>query len=199
MPMPPILFVLSSHDAEPVAGQGAAPARGFRFAALAVPYYILQDEGVAVELASPCGRVAHPDPDSHCRTDKSRNTPEINRFINDIEAMYKLHNTMPAEDYMMDDYAALCLVGPFDAGSFDERADERTDAVARLVAAARAQQKTICVAAAEGGPDEGAILRAMAAELLAGARAAAMAAPGLRGDDTAMDAMAAVFDHNLSF
>jgi hypothetical protein len=93
------LFVITSHR------------DGFSFPGLAIPYYTLQDAGVAVELCSVRGGTPHPDPASFSKDDRSLNPDEVNRFLNDVEAMYKLENSRPLETYSLEGYDALYLVG----------------------------------------------------------------------------------------
>lgn len=185
----PVLFVLSSHEAD----ENGVLVRGFRFEELAMPYYILQDEGIAVELASRAGNVAHPDPDSHDRRDKRRNPAAVNRFINDLEAMYKLHNTRPLGSYTMENYSALYLVGIGQAGQVQEEG-----ALQRLIDEARAQNKTISCGSLFPAVLSSRSLQAIGESLRERVMAAAPPAPFDLTAEGVLGPVAEAFSHNLS-
>lgn len=102
-----ILFVLTSHQ-----GLDASGLRtGFHFGEVAVPYYLLQDADIPVVLASIAGGTPHPDPRSINNTDTKNNPLPVRRFLNDIEAMYKLENTRPLEKHDLHNFSAIYLAG----------------------------------------------------------------------------------------
>jgi putative intracellular protease/amidase len=107
------LFVVTSETP----GMFLRGAAGFHFPALAVPYYVLQDSGIAVEIASVKGGAPRPDPASFSRERRAENPEEVNRFLNDVEAMFKLENSRPAGMYGMAAYDALYLVGGEDVAA----------------------------------------------------------------------------------
>jgi putative intracellular protease/amidase len=102
------LFVITSYSHKSLWGVHAG---GFSFPELAIPYYILQDSGVAAELCTIKGGAPHPEAASFHKEDRDKNPYAVNRFLNDIEAMYKLENSLPIESYAMKEYDALYVVG----------------------------------------------------------------------------------------
>ncbi|GEM_PF-3260542 len=96
--MPKMLFVLTSR-------------RGFDFVEMATPYYLLQDADIPVILTSIAGGTPHPDPSSLDSNNSKNNRPDTRRFLNDIEAMYKLENTNPVESYDMRNFNGIYFVG----------------------------------------------------------------------------------------
>lgn len=102
-----LLFVLTSHHRL----DGSGIRTGFHFAEMAISYYLLQDANIPVVLTSIEGGTPHPDPASIDNRDIRNNPDAVRRFLNDIEAMYKLENTMPLEAYSLQNFSGVFFVG----------------------------------------------------------------------------------------
>ncbi len=102
-----VLFVLSSH--RHLGNTGTLT--GFHFDEVATPYYLLQEAGIKVELSSIKGGLPPADPASVNRINRERNPPNVSRFLNDMEAMYKLGNTLPAGVHDIKNFSAIYLPG----------------------------------------------------------------------------------------
>lgn len=100
------LFVLTSHDRL----GNTDEKTGFHYSELADPYYILQDHGVDVDLASIAGGEPPADPAS---LEKNQDDiPEsVRRFINDDAAMAKLKSTKAIDSVQMENYAGIYMPG----------------------------------------------------------------------------------------
>lgn len=102
-----VLFVLTSHRHLGNTGERT----GYHFEEMATPYYILQDAGIRVEIASIKGGLPPVEPTSYDRLNKQKNPASVNRFFGDMEAMYKLGNTLPVGGYDIQGFKAVCLPG----------------------------------------------------------------------------------------
>jgi putative intracellular protease/amidase len=100
-----VLFVVTSNDRLGDTGRKT----GFHFEELATPYYALGDGGFDVTIASVSGGAAPVDPSS--RKERGKNTPSVERFLDDPEAIAKIEDTPAVADLSMDDFAALYLPG----------------------------------------------------------------------------------------
>jgi putative intracellular protease/amidase len=100
------LFVLTSHDRLGKTDEKT----GFHYSEMADPYYILQDHGVGVDIASIDGGEPPADPGS---LEKSEDDiPEsVRRFLNDDAAVEKLKSTIHIDDVQMDQYAGIYFPG----------------------------------------------------------------------------------------
>ena len=91
-----ILFVLTSHDKL----GNTDEKTGFHFGEMADPYYVLQDHGLEVDLASIKGGEPPADPGS-----LKKDIPE------DGAAMKKLKSTIKIDDVDMDEYEGIFMPG----------------------------------------------------------------------------------------
>ncbi len=96
------LFVLTSHD---TLGD-TEEKTGFHFSEMADPYYILEDHGVEVHLASIRGGEPPADPASLKEPSES-----VKRFQKDDAAMKKLKATQKIADVNVSDYDGIYLPG----------------------------------------------------------------------------------------
>jgi len=101
-----ILFILTSQRQLGDTGEET----GFHFSEMAEPYYILQEHGVEVTLASIKGGTAPIDPGSLKDDDPARQEI-IDRFQDDPQAMDKLKNTAPVADIDIAGFDGLYLPG----------------------------------------------------------------------------------------
>jgi putative intracellular protease/amidase len=102
-----ILFVLTSHDRLGSTGQKT----GFHFSEMSDPYFILEDNGVKVSIASIKGGAPPADPES-VDHENSSDTPEsVKRFLDDLQAADKLEHSLKLEDVIADDFDGLYLPG----------------------------------------------------------------------------------------
>jgi putative intracellular protease/amidase len=99
------LFVLTSHDQ---LGESGGKT-GFHFLEMSDPYYILQDHGLEVELASIKGGNPPADPESLKEAQKKEES--VKRFLSDKEALRKLKNTLKIDDVNMKAYEGIYLPG----------------------------------------------------------------------------------------
>lgn len=102
-----VLFVVTSHKHLGSTGERT----GFWFEELATPYYILKEAGIRVEICSIRGGLPPADPLSYSRMNKDKNPASVNRFLSDMEAMYKLGNTLSIGSYDIKGFSAVYLVG----------------------------------------------------------------------------------------
>lgn len=100
-----VLFVVTSNDK---LGETGKPT-GFHFEELSSPYYLLQDAGYEVEIASIAGGKAPVDPGS--QKARGENAPSVERFLDEDAAQQKLAATRPVSDLDASDYAAIYLPG----------------------------------------------------------------------------------------
>lgn len=96
------LFVLTSHDQLGDTGDQT----GFHFAEMSDPYYILQDHGVEVDLASIKGGEPPADPCS-----LKEDAESMKRFQKDSAAMAKLKSTTKIDDVDVSAYEGIFLPG----------------------------------------------------------------------------------------
>lgn len=99
-----ILIVLTSHDRLGATGQPT----GFWLEELAAPYYVFEEAGVAMTLASPQGGQPPLDPKSH---DPALQTDATRRFAQDSKAQAALANTLPLSEVSERDYDAVFYPG----------------------------------------------------------------------------------------
>ncbi len=108
----PVLFIMTSHTRL----GDTLEETGFCFEALAIPYYILQDSNLFVDLASIAGGPPHPDPVTFDKDCRDANPEAVSRFINDPEAMYKLQSALQVSNkYRAESFRAIYLVGGYGA------------------------------------------------------------------------------------
>lgn len=100
------LFVLTSCDTLGDTGKKT----GFHYVEMTDPYYILQDHGIEVDLASIKGGQPPADPGS-LKDKMEENEESVRRFLNDKDAMKKLKSTMKIEDVKVADYEGIYLPG----------------------------------------------------------------------------------------
>lgn len=99
-----ILMVLTSHDR---LGDTGKPT-GFWLEEFAAPWYVFQDAGAEVSLASPAGGQPPIDPISD--TDDAQ-TPATERFKQDSDAQHALANTARLAEMRAEDFDALFYPG----------------------------------------------------------------------------------------
>ena len=102
--MAKVLMVLTSHDR---LGNTGRPT-GFWLEEFAAPYYVLQDAGADITLASPKGGQPPVDPKSD---DPKAQTPAMTRFREDATAQRALANTVTLSSVSADDYDAVFYPG----------------------------------------------------------------------------------------
>ncbi|MGQ0527293.1 MAG: type 1 glutamine amidotransferase domain-containing protein [Alphaproteobacteria bacterium] len=104
--MPPVkvkfLFVLTSHDQLGDTGEKT----GFHFSEMSDPYYILEDHGVEVDIASIKG--GEPPVDPNFLKDPA---DSVTRFKKDAAAMKKLKSTKKIDDVDVKGYEGIFLPG----------------------------------------------------------------------------------------
>lgn len=101
------LFVLTSHDRLGTTDQKT----GFHFSEMSDPYFILEDNGVDVSIASVQGGAPPADPGSVDYKDRTKNPESVNRFLDDLQALDKLEHSLKLEDIVADDFDGLYLPG----------------------------------------------------------------------------------------
>lgn len=99
-----ILMVLTSHDTLGDTGKKT----GFWLEEFAAPWYIFQDAGVEVALASPAGGQPPLDPTSDA---PDAQTQDTERFRKDEKAQQALANTLPLSSIHISDYDAVFFPG----------------------------------------------------------------------------------------
>lgn len=99
-----ILIVLTSHDRLGETGQPT----GFWLEELAAPYYVFQQAGVEMTLASPKGGLPPLDPKSH---DPSAQTDATRRFAQDPTAQAALAGTRVLSEVSAHDFDAVFFPG----------------------------------------------------------------------------------------
>ena len=99
-----ILMVLTSHDALGDSGEKT----GFWLEELAAPYYVFEDAGLHITLASPKG--GRPPLDPRSDTETSR-TDATRRFEADTRAQAALAATVPLRDVVAEDFDAVFYPG----------------------------------------------------------------------------------------
>jgi putative intracellular protease/amidase len=104
--MAKVLIVLTSHG---VLGNTGTPT-GFYFEEMATPYYIFEDAGHSVELASIAGGKPPHDPKS-LDSDLEKQPGSVRRFLKDAAAMFKLETTSKIDAVAALDYDAVFLAG----------------------------------------------------------------------------------------
>jgi putative intracellular protease/amidase len=99
-----ILMVLTSHDR-----LGATGAQtGFWLEELAAPYYVFQDSGASITLASPAGGQPPMDPQSN---DPAAQSAATHRFKQDVSAQKALANTRKLADVNPAEFDAVFYPG----------------------------------------------------------------------------------------
>ena len=110
-----ILIVLTSHSALGSTGKKT----GFWIEEFAAPYYVLEDSGAEISIASPMGGQPPVDPKSEA---PNAQTPATKRFYTDLDAIDKVANSIKLCDVNYSDYDGffyivfnfdLCLVSFF--------------------------------------------------------------------------------------
>lgn len=99
-----ILMVLTSHNRLGATGEKT----GFWLEEFAAPFYVFEDAGCQITLASPCGGQPPLDPKSELtdfQTDATR------RFNSDPRAQKQLANTLPLAQVNTDDFDAIFYPG----------------------------------------------------------------------------------------
>jgi putative intracellular protease/amidase len=104
--MAKVLIVLTSHG---VLGD-TDKATGFYFEEMATPYYVFEDAGHFVELASIAGGKPPHDPKS-LDTEADNQPASVKRFLKDAAAMGKLEKTLKIDNVAALDYDAVFLAG----------------------------------------------------------------------------------------
>ncbi len=99
-----VLFVVTSHDQLGNTGEKT----GFWTEELAAPYYVLADNGVEIDIASPLGGQPPIDPKS---ADPSSATEDTKRFDADKLLLDKLKNTKKLSEVNQADYDAVFYPG----------------------------------------------------------------------------------------
>lgn len=99
-----VLFVLTSHDR--LGGTGRKT--GFWLEEFAAPYYVFQDAGAQITLASPLGGQPPLDPKSD---EPDAQTPATERFRKDPQAQAALAKTVPLAQIQPDDFDAVFYPG----------------------------------------------------------------------------------------
>jgi len=99
-----ILMVLTSHDALGNSGEKT----GFWLEELAAPYYVFEDAGLLITLASPKGGRPPLDPRSNSETSR---TDATRRFEADPKAQLALAATVPLGDVIAEDFNAVFYPG----------------------------------------------------------------------------------------
>jgi putative intracellular protease/amidase len=102
--MKKVLFVLTSHDKLGNTGEKT----GFWTEEFAAPYYVLSDQGVAIDIATPLGGQPPVDPKSE---DPSSATEDTKRLDNDATLLEKLKNTHKLSAVNQADYDAVFYPG----------------------------------------------------------------------------------------
>src|SRR5436309_9654667 len=99
-----ILMVLTSHDQLGNTGRKT----GFWLEEFAAPYFVFQDAGVELTLASPKGGQPPIDPKSDLPENQ---TEAMTRFKKDTAAQEALSQIVKLADVKSDDYDTICYVG----------------------------------------------------------------------------------------
>jgi putative intracellular protease/amidase len=102
--MPKILMVLTSHDQLGNTGSKT----GFWLEEFAAPYYVFEDAGAAITLASPAGGQPPVDPKSE---EPQNQTSATRRFKEDTAAQAALGHTMQLSSVEAGDYDAIFYPG----------------------------------------------------------------------------------------
>lgn len=102
--MKKVLFVVTSHDKLGDTGKKT----GFWIEEFAAPYYVLADQGVEIDIASPLGGQPPIDPKS---ADPSSATEDTKRFDKDTALQEKLKNTLKLSEVNQADYDAVFYPG----------------------------------------------------------------------------------------
>lgn len=99
-----VLFVLTSHDRLGDTGRKT----GFWLEEFAAPYYVFQDAGAQITLASPLGGQPPLDPKSD---EPDAQTPATERFRKDPQAQAALAKTVPLAQIQPEDFDAVFYPG----------------------------------------------------------------------------------------
>lgn len=99
-----ILIILTSHEALGDTGKKT----GFWVEEFAAPYYVLLDAGAKITIASPLGGQPPVDPKSEAA---DAQTAATERFYKDLDAVYKVANTIKLSDVKQADYDAVFYPG----------------------------------------------------------------------------------------
>ncbi|MBK1698739.1 type 1 glutamine amidotransferase domain-containing protein [Rhodovibrio salinarum] len=98
-----VLFVVTSNQKLGDTGRKT----GVHFDELATPYYVLQDAGIEVEIASPQGGAAPIDN----QAERGENPANVERFLDDQYAMDKLKLTKRLDQVLAEGYLGVFLPG----------------------------------------------------------------------------------------
>ena len=113
--MPHILLIVTS-EAEL---EGSPEPAGYWLEELAAPYYVFQETGHDVTIASPKGGAAPCNPLSR---EAEHQTADTKRFEQDETAMQHIRKTQRLATLAVDEYAAVCFVGgAWGDGGFSNR------------------------------------------------------------------------------
>ncbi|MDU8923748.1 type 1 glutamine amidotransferase domain-containing protein [Pasteurellaceae bacterium LIM206] len=104
-----VLMIVTSQATMPISEGGNGQPTGIWYEELATPYYVLQDAGVQVDIASIKGGAVPIDPRS--LRAKDRNPASVNRFESDPAALQKLKTSMKLDDVHVAGYSAVFLPG----------------------------------------------------------------------------------------
>ena len=99
-----ILIVLTSHSQL----GNTKEKTGFWIDEFATPYYVLADSGATITIASPAGGQPPVDPKSEAADAQS---PATERFFKDIEAIYKVANSLKLSDIVHTNFDAVFYPG----------------------------------------------------------------------------------------
>jgi putative intracellular protease/amidase len=99
-----VLFVLTSHDQLGNTGEKT----GFWIEEFATPYYVLNDQGIDITIASPKGGQPPIDPKSNL---PDYSTASTKRFHADVQTQKKLSQTLMLKDVNQKDYDAVFYPG----------------------------------------------------------------------------------------
>ena len=99
-----ILIVLTSHSQL----GNTKEKTGFWIDEFATPYYVLADSGATITIASPAGGQPPVDPKSEAADAQS---PATERFFKDMEAIYKVANSLKLSDVVHTNFDAVFYPG----------------------------------------------------------------------------------------
>lgn len=105
-----VLFVLTNHDRIGEAGDEKAEATGFHLFEAAMPWVMLTDAGVSVDIVTPKGGKAPIDP-----TSREGGEIESARFLDDPLVASALENSAALANVEIDSYDALYFPGGYGA------------------------------------------------------------------------------------
>ena len=103
--MSKILIITTSHSEM----EAEKKATGLWLEELTTPYYVFLDAGLSITVASIKGGVIPVDPMS--KKAVGENSPSVERFIKDSQAMEAIENSVSIEEIDFDEYDAIFLPG----------------------------------------------------------------------------------------